>query len=81
MPLPRNIIFSYKIDPIKILFYCNKMGPKIQELAFFHITDPFSIWILLKNFQIGPFLADWQTLIFQNSQQYEAQNTDEGYFS
>ena len=40
-------------------------GPKYQSWHFFHLTVPLSIWILykklLKNFQICPFWANWQT--------------------
>ena len=37
----------------------HNMGPKLQELAFFHKPYHLSIWMLckkfLKNFQFGPF--------------------------
>jgi hypothetical protein len=46
----------------------HNMGAKIEVLAFFSLIGSLSIWIwykkLLKIFQIGPFLADWQTPYF-----------------
>ena len=56
--------------------------PILARINFFHKTDPLLILILckkqLKNFQIGPLWADWQTPQFvQNGPQYGAPNTYE----